>query len=153
MSAEQLKRITQLIEEKLAGSAIFLVSADMVMGNELRIVLDGDHGVKIEDCVALSRYIGNHIEEHNWIEQAYRLEVTSFGVGNPLVQHRQYLNNIDRKVEIKTGQGIIEGWLKEVHETYILVEEVQKTKGRKAETIQKEIPFSEIVETKILITF
>jgi len=149
------KRVATLVEEKIADRPeLFLVEVKMLPNNRLIIHVDGDEGISIQDCVAISRHVGFHLEEENTIEQAYNLEVSSPGVGEPLKLIRQYNKNIGRTVSIKLTSGQKkEGKLLEVTENNLLIEESVKEKGKKATTIQTEVAFNDILETSVLISF
>lgn len=149
------KRVIELVEEKIADRPeLFLVEVKMLPNNKLIIHVDGDEGISIQDCVAISRHVGFHLEEENTIEQAYNLEVSSPGVGEPLKLIRQYNKNIGRSISIKLKEGQKkEGKLLEVTEDKLLIEEVVKEKGKKAVSVPVTVPFNDIIETSVLISF
>ncbi|WP_025143393.1 ribosome assembly cofactor RimP [Pedobacter jeongneungensis] len=149
------KRVAALVEEKIADRPeLFLVEVKMLPNNKLIIHVDGDEGISIQDCVAISRHVGFHLEEENAIEQAYNLEVSSPGVGEPLKLIRQYNKNIGRTVSIKLKEGLKkEGKLLAVTENNLQIEESVKEKGKKAVAIQTDVPFNDILETSVLISF
>lgn len=149
------KRVLALVEEKIAENpSLFVVDIKMLPNNKLHILLDGDNGVSVGDCAAVSRFVGYHLEEENAIDHAYHLEVSSPGVGEPLHLSRQYLKNKGRNVAVKTiNEEKIEGKLEEVTETEITLSYPVKEKGKKAYMETKVIPFEQITETKVLISF
>ncbi len=150
------KRVTQLVEEKIADRPdLFIVSIEMNSVNGvLTILIDGDTGVAIQDCVAISRHVGFYLEEENAIEEAYNLQVSSPGLDMPLKLVRQYHKNLNRSLTVKLKDGIIrEGKLIEVNETGITIVENVKEKGKKATAIENVIQFAQIAETKVLISF
>jgi len=149
------KKVASLVEEKIADRPeLFLVEVKMLPNNKLIIHVDGDEGISIQDCVAISRHVGFHLEEENVIEQAYNLEVSSPGVGEPLKLNRQYVKNIGRTLSIKLNGGLKkEGKLLSVTENNLLIEESVKEKGKKAATVQTEVSFNDILETSVLISF
>jgi ribosome maturation factor RimP len=149
------KRVRELIEEKIADRPeLFLVDVKMLPNNKLIIHVDGDQGISIQDCAAISRHVGFHLEEENTIEKAYNLEVSSPGVGEPLQLNRQYQKNIGRDLGIKLTDGEKkEGKLLSVTENAIVIEEQIKEKGKKAQLLETQIEFNNIVETKVLISF
>lgn len=150
-----IARVKELVAEKIADREdLFLVDASMQPGGKLIILLDGDNGVSIQDCVAVSRHVGFHLEEEDLIADAYNLEVSSPGVDIPLVSVRQYRKNIGRSLQIKLIEGTEkEGKLLDVSEEAITVEEKIKEKGKKAVSQQTEIPFTQIISSKVLISF
>lgn len=149
------KRVRALVEEKIADRPeLFLVAVKMLPNNKLIIHVDGDQGISIQDCVAISRHVGFHLEEENAIETAYNLEVSSPGVGEPLVLNRQYAKNIGRTLAVKLADGTTkEGKLIEVTDNNITIEEAVKEKGKKVQLVSSQIALNDITETKVLISF
>ncbi|AMQ00836.1 Ribosome maturation factor RimP [Pedobacter cryoconitis] len=149
------KRVIELVEEKISDRPeLFLVEVKLLPGNKLIIHVDGDQGISIQDCAAISRHVGFHLEEENTIEKAYNLEVSSPGVGEPLKLQRQYEKNIGRELSVKvTGGDIMEGKLLDVNEQSVTIEAKVKEKGKKAQLVETSLDFSNIIETKVLISF
>ena len=149
------KRVKELVEEKIADKPnLFLVDVKMHSNGKLMILLDGDNGIGIDDCVAVSRHVGFHLEEENVIENAYNLEVSSPGIDAPLNSLRQYAKNVGRNLGIKMADGTKrEGVLTGITEDAIIIEEKIKEKGKKSELIESVIPIDQITETKVLISF
>lgn len=149
------KRVRELVEEKIADrSDLFIVSITMLKNGILSILLDGDQGISIDNCAAVSRHVGFHLEEENVIEHAYRLEVSSPGIDSPLVSLRQYTKNIGRDVRVKLVNGDKkEGKLLGATENEVTIEEKVKEKGKKAELKEVVLPVDQIKETRVLISF
>lgn len=93
--------IVQLVEERIdeLNSDIFWVSIDINSGNLIKVVLDGDTGVTIEQCISVSRNVEHNLDRD--IED-FSLEVTSYGLTQPLILKRQFLKYIGKSVEIIT---------------------------------------------------
>jgi ribosome maturation factor RimP len=149
------KRVTELVEEKLADRPdLFIVDVQMHGSGILSILVDGDNGIAISDCVAISRHVGFHLEEENTIEQAYRLEVSSPGIDTPLRSIRQFQKNINRSLKIKLIDGTIrEGKLLGADDSGITIQEIVKDKGKKSTTIENFIKVTDISETIVLVSF
>jgi len=149
------KRVIELVEEKISDrDDLFLVKVNLATTGKLSILLDGDNGITIQDCVAVSRHVGFHLEEEGVIETAYNLEVSSPGVDSPLILKRQYLKNIGRNVSVKLADNNKrEGKLLAYKDGGIVIEEAIKEKGKKAEQQESFIPLDQIKETKVLISF
>jgi ribosome maturation factor RimP len=151
------KRVTELVEEKISAEGrtdLFLVDVKMHPNGKLIILVDGDKGIGIADCAQISRHVGFHLEEENVVENAYNLEVSSPGIEAPLTLARQYVKNIGRQLAIKIADGSKrEGKLTGITEDAVIIEEINKQKGKKAEAIESMIPLNQITETKVLISF
>ena len=80
----------------------FLVGIEV--SNDDRVVVEIDHseGVWIEDCVALSKFIEDHMSKD---EIDYELEVGSAGLGQPFKVPQQYQNFIGKEVEVLGKDG------------------------------------------------
>jgi ribosome maturation factor RimP len=148
-------RVIELVEEKIADRPdLFIVDVQMHNSGILSILVDGDNGVAISDCVAISRHVGFHLEEENTIEQAYRLEVSSPGIDTPLKSIRQFRKNINRSLKVKLTDGNIrEGKLLSADDSGITIQEITKEKGKKAVTIESFIQITDISETLVLVSF
>lgn len=148
--------VKQLANEWLEGKDYFLT--DITVSPDNRIVIEIDHaeGVWIEDCVALSRYIENHLDRD--IED-YELEVGSAGIGQPFKVLRQYEINVGEPVEVLTTNGKkIVGTLKEATPDHfvITIEEKVKMEGEKRpKVVERDLTFGydEVKYTKYYLTF
>jgi ribosome maturation factor RimP len=149
------KRVRELVEEKIKDKpSLFIVDIKMHSNGKLVVLIDGDKGVGIDDCVAISRHVGFHLEEENVIETAYNLEVSSPGIDTPLKSVRQYVKNVGRNLMINMINGPKrEGKLTGITADAIIIDEKIKEKGKRAEVIESTIPIDQIAETKVLISF
>jgi ribosome maturation factor RimP len=72
----------------------------------LRIAVDGDHGVTLDDVADATRTVSQVLDESDVMgEQPYTLEVTSRGVDRPLTLPRHWRRNADRLVKVTTKDG------------------------------------------------
>jgi ribosome maturation factor RimP len=82
------KRVHELLNEALAEQpTLFLVDISIDLASHIRVVLDGDAGVTLEQCMQVSRHIEHNLDR---IEHDFSLEVGSAGAAAPLMQPRQY---------------------------------------------------------------
>ena len=155
MKVEQ--KVTKLVEEKLKEIErpdLFVVDVKFHTNGRLVVLIDGDNGIGIAECVQISRYVGFKLEEENTIDTAYNLEVSSPGVDFPLNLPRLYAKNVGRRLSIKLADGTkVEAKLTGMAEDAIIIEEQVKEKGKKTEVVEKVIPLNNITETKVVISF
>lgn len=149
------EQVTNLVEEKISDRPeLFLVDVKMHINGKLIILVDGDQGIGIADCAAISRHVGFHLEENNTIEQAYNLEVSSPGIDFPLKSLRQYQKNIGRNLLLKLTDGSQkEGELIIADEEGITIEEKIAVKGKKATFAETRLLYNQLNETTVLISF
>ncbi len=67
----------------------------------LRIFIDKDGGVSIDDCVDMTHAINGPLDESDPIEQAYFLEVSSPGVERDLVRDEHFTAYVGEKIKVK----------------------------------------------------
>lgn len=148
--------VSQLVEEKLASSSNYLVDVVIKPGNLIVVEIDNDESVGIDDCVELSRFLGEHLDRD---VEDYELEVGSAGITSPFKVLRQYVKNIGNEVEMLLKSGVkLTGILKSVDENGVVVsvEKKEKPEGakRKITVIEDQsYTFDEIKNTKYLIRF
>ena len=131
-------------------SDFFLVDVRIKPTNNVKVYLDGDKGISIETCVRYNRALYKKLEESGLFPDGdFSLEVSSPGLDEPLKLHRQYLKNIGRWVEVTDLEGAKkEGKLVSADDQELVIESVAG-KGKKLETVQSTIPFSNIKTTKV----
>lgn len=134
---------------------LFLVDFTIGADNKIRVVLDGDKGVNLADCMEISRAIEHNLDRE---EEDFALEVTSAGAAAPLTMPRQYNKNLGRKLEVKTQDGKVEGVLTAADQNKIVLEwkaREPKPIGKGKHTVEKkqEIAFSQIIEAKVVLKF
>ena len=149
-------QVEKLLEEAFQeNNSLFLISLTINTQNHILVVIDGDNGVSVNDCIAVSRKIEHNLDRE---EEDFSLEVTSAGVSEPLKLPRQFKKNIGRKLEVETNSNKFEGNLKAVSDQGIVLSwktREPKPVGKGKVTVNKEakIAFSEIEKAKVVITF
>lgn len=144
-----------LIEGLLEKPSIFLIDLTITDSFKIIVNLDGDNGVALQDCIDISRAIENNLDRE---EQDFSLEVASVGVGSPLKFIRQYKKNVGRTLIVKLATETIEAELVEANDNFIILSwkarEAKKI-GKGKETVQKrqEVPYSDIKEAIVTVTF
>src|ERR1700761_5560496 len=108
------KKLAGLIEPAVAAAGMDLESVRMTVAGKrrlLRIVVDSDHGLSLDDAADVSREISALLDASNVLgEVPYTLEVSSPGVDRPLTEPRHWRRARGRLVKVKgTGEGSVEG--------------------------------------------
>ena len=151
----QIRVLEQMAETLINNKpGFFLVEVKIRPGNNIKVFMDADQGVSIDELAQCNRSLYKQIEESNLFPNGdFSLEVSSPGLDEPLKLHRQYLKNIGRKVEVIRKDGIkTEGKLLSATGMEIIVEEERGHKKNK-ELLQHSIPLFEIKTTRVQIKF
>ena len=120
------------------------------------MVIDGDKGVTVNDCIAISRKIEHNLDRDT---EDFSLDVASAGVSSPLELPRQFRKNVGRKLAVKTKDGkTLEGDLVRFEDNILTLKwkaREPKPVGKGKTTVVKEavIPLEEVGEAKVMITF
>jgi len=150
------KTVKNLLEKGLQERRnLFLIDVSIANDNSIKIIIDGDKGVTVNDCMFISRAIEHNLDRD---ELDFSLEVASAGATEPLVHIRQYKKNIGRNLLVKTTTDVIEGTLINTSEDEIELHwKVREPKpiGKGKVTVQKQanIAYENIVEAKVMIKF
>lgn len=72
----------------------------------LRVYIDKPEGVNINDCEVVNRALSAKMDELDFIDDAYILEVSSPGLGRALKKERHFEKSIGQEVEVKTYKAI-----------------------------------------------
>lgn len=150
------KLIIDFAEQYLEGSPNYLTDVSVSADNTITVEIDNDHGVDIDDCVALSRYLESKLDRDT---EDFELTVTSAGLSSPFKILRQYKKHEGREVEVlsKNGQKIT-GTLKSSDDNGFIVSVTKKIKPEGAKRkieVEEDIRFAfeEVKHTKYLIRF
>lgn len=151
------KTVEDLLQNALAEREdLFLIDFSLSGDNAIKIVIDGDNGVLVEDCMFVSRAIEHNIDRE---EYDFSLEVLSSGAATPLTLPRQYKKHIGRDLEVKTiDNQSFEGKLTDVNDEGVVLKwkaREPKPIGKGKVTVAKEatVTFDNIKEAKVKIKF
>ncbi|HEY1920096.1 MAG TPA: ribosome maturation factor RimP [Streptosporangiaceae bacterium] len=108
------RKLAGLIEPVVSAAGLDLESVRMSTAGKrrlLRIVVDSDHGVSLDDAADVSRDVSALLDASNAFgDVPYTLEVSSPGVDRPLTEPRHWRRARGRLVRVKvTGEGPVEG--------------------------------------------
>lgn len=93
----------------------------------LRAYIDKPGGITVDDCEVISRAFSDLLDEHDFIDDAYILEVSSPGLGRPLRKDKDFARSLGEEVDVKTYKAInhqkdFTGILKEYDKQKIVIE-------------------------------
>lgn len=119
----------------------------------LRVFIDSEKGIDIDECAAVSERLSEKMDEHDPVPHNYFLEVSSPGAERPLKKASDYERSIGKNVYIKTyepidGEKEFEGELTSFDGQTITI--TVKIKTRK-KTI--EIPYEKVAHARLAIVF
>jgi ribosome maturation factor RimP len=131
-SQSVVERVVDLAQSLMDDMAFELV--DVAFASErgrwvLRVYVDKEGGITLDDCARVSRELGTLVEVHELIDHPYTLEVSSPGLDRPLKKEKDFRRALGMKIKIKTiapieGQKRMVGQLQEVAEgTLVLLVE------------------------------
>jgi len=108
------KRLAGLIQPALSAAGMDLESARVTVAGKrrlLRVVVDADGGVSLDDAAEVSREISALLDAVDAMgDVPYTLEVSSPGVDRPLTEPKHWRRAARRLVKVKvTGEGTVEG--------------------------------------------
>ena len=102
--------------------------------NYLKIFIDSDKGIDLNDCEKVNNSVNNILDEKDYIKAQYYLEISSPGLERNLRRDEQFLDNINKKIEVHLYNSInnnktVTGILKEYNENNIVVDDIKIEKS------------------------
>ena len=98
-------KVSELVEPILDELGYELVDVEYASDRGrwvLRLYVDKEAGVTIDDCVRVSREIGDLIDVKDIINHEYVLEVSSPGLNRRLKKEKDFVKAIGKKIKVKT---------------------------------------------------
>ena len=123
------ERVENLIGPRIESLGYRLYDVEFVKEGKdfyLRVYIDKDSGISLEDCEAVSNGINEVLDEADYIKEQYFLEVSSPGVERVLKKDRHLKENIGNKVQVKlfkplAGKKVFEGLLESFSDENICI--------------------------------
>jgi ribosome maturation factor RimP len=103
------EQIEKLILPVIESGGMELVDAEclkMVTRWLVRIFIDKEGGVTLDDCSAISREVGDLLDVHGIPPGPYTLEVSSPGLDRPLVKDGDFLKYLGHRVKVKAREKV-----------------------------------------------
>ena len=94
--------VEKIVEELLEGTKIELVTVEYVREKDwyLRVFIDKEGGIELDDCQELSGRLGDILDEKDVIKGAYMLEVSSPGLDRELKKEKDFRREQGKKVDV-----------------------------------------------------
>ena len=113
----------------------------------LRAYIDKPGGITVDDCEVVSRRFSDILDEKDYIEDSYILEVSSPGLGRPLKKDKDFQRSIGKEIEVRTFRAIdkqkeFTGILKEFNkDSFTIVIEDNEMTFQRSETALVRLAF------------
>ena len=145
--------VNRLVEPILSEMGIALFDLQFrreTVGWVLRIVIDKEDIVSVDDCAAVSREVGALLDINEVIGHPYNLEVSSPGLDRPLRNADDFVRFVGRKAKITTStpvgkRYVLRGIIKRVDKGSVVLAEDAQT--------ETEISFDLVVKAKLEVEF
>jgi ribosome maturation factor RimP len=148
--------VKDIVDIALAlNESLYLIELSISVNNKVQVVVDGDNGVSLSECMRISRVINDNFDRE---VEDFSLEVTTPDIAHPLKVKRQYIKNLNRILKVKTAEEEIEGTLVTADEDTIVLQwkaREPKPVGKGNVTVEKTVTleYTEIKEAKVKILF
>ena len=118
MNSETASQIAELLRPSLTHLGVELIDVHWSgrgAGAVLRVVIDRDGGVTLDDCERASTAASAVLDAYDPIDSSYRLEVTSPGAERPVRTTEQWRAALGRRLNVRLrsgdGERVLEGTL------------------------------------------
>jgi len=143
-----MNKLTQIVENYLSSDLILMDISENTRGNFIRVVIDAERPVTLDDTTNLSKKLRNDDELDIRFPDGFRLEVTTPGLDKALESPFQFRKNIDRvlKINFSNGDGTqtVTGTLIDANDTCVNLNESGQ---------EISLRYDQINSAKVLISF
>ena len=96
------ERVTALVAPIVEAAGLELVDVEYVRERDwfLRVFIDKEGGIDIDDCSAVSNALAKKLDEEDSIREKYYLEVSSPGIDRPLKRDKDLVSHYGTKVDL-----------------------------------------------------
>ncbi len=144
------KEIEEMVEGFIDGTGLFLVSVKVSSSGRIKVMVDRNEGITIDECAALHRQMEMSLGRDR---EDFELQVSSPGLDTPFLVIEQYYKNEGRKVEVTDHEGSkFEGTLKNVTDGGFELSTEIRAKGKPKEIKDISFNFEDVKSTRIVIT-
>ena len=152
MSTDFIARVQELAEPIIKEQNLELIDIESLQERGrwiLRLIIDKEKGVTLDDCIKVSRELGFVLDIKDFLPHTYHLEVSSPGLNRPLKTINDFKKYSGHKVNIKTSKTIggrknFKGTLRSVEGDLLSVD---------IEGTGYEIPLNDIVKANLIYEF
>lgn len=107
---EYEKRTEELLIPIIEENNFELVDVEYVKEGStwyLRAYIDKEGGITLNDCELVNRALSELMDQHDFIEDSYILEVSSPGLGRQLKKDKDFIRSLGKDIEIKLYREIL----------------------------------------------
>lgn len=140
--------VEPLVVDLLAGTPYELVDVEYVKERDyfLRIYIDKEAGIGLDDCQELSRLIEEKLDSMSILTDPYILEVSSPGLDRVLKKQRDFQRELGKDIDITLyravdGQKIFTGKLTGYTEDSVIIDDNKEFKLKDTAVIRLHIEF------------
>jgi ribosome maturation factor RimP len=122
----------------------------------VRVVVDRDQGVTLDDIAEVSRAVSEVLDANDdGMGRPYVLEVTSPGVDRPLTEHRHWRRNVGRLVTVAVSGDEVTGRVSDVDEAGVVlaVEAKGKPGAKKKPPTPRHVPWTQLGSGRVQVEF
>jgi ribosome maturation factor RimP len=128
------EKIRQLAEPVVASEGMDLIHVECMKMHSrwiIRLFLDKEGGVTLDDCTNISNQLGDIFDIREVINGSYTLEVSSPGFDRPISRDEDFIKYRNSRVDVKTGvkiegsknfHGILVDYIEEEGRKFVLVD-------------------------------
>ena len=148
------EKLKAIVDHEAQAFGLFVVHHTVSPTGLFRFYVDSQEPLSMKVLADFTKQVSNIIDEGDFGEHPFTFEISSPGADAPLRDFRQFHKHIGRSFEIHTEENSYTGKLESIEGEILKLLNEFKEKGKKKIEIQPvDVPFSEIKEAKIIISF
>jgi len=148
-----IPKLEMLVEQEAVPFGLFYVGHEMTEEGAICLMVDSQEPLNMKVLTDFTRHVSTLIDEGNFGEEAFTIEISSPGADRPLVDLRQFHKHVGRNFQIQTQEETFSGELLRIEEDNLHFLAEFPDKGRKVRTEPRLVPYSHINQATIALKF
>lgn len=148
-----IPKLESLVEQESGPYGLFYVGHEMTEEGAVCLMVDSQDVLNMKVITDFTRHISTLIDEGNFGEEAFTIEISSPGADRPLVDLRQFHKHVGRNFEIQTEEETFTGELLRIEDQTLHFLAEFPDKGRKVRTEPRLVLYPTIKQATIVLKF
>lgn len=148
-----IPKLESLVELETVPFGLFYVGHEMTEEGAICLMVDSQETLNMKVLSDFTRHISLLIDEGNFGEEAFTIEISSPGADRPLVDLRQFHKHMGRNFNIQTEEETFTGELLRIEDDKLHFLAEFPDKGRKVKVEPRLVPYTHIQQATIVLKF
>lgn len=148
------EKLRSIVDTESTQFGLFVVHQTVSPTGLFRFYVDSEEILSMKNLADFTKHVSQLIDESDFGDKPFTFEISSPGADNPLTDIRQFPKHVGRNFEVLlNNEDSFKGKLEKIEESSFFFQKEIKEKGKKVSYEEIILPYSEIKQATIIISF